>query len=126
MRARGLTGAVITTDYIDDDALAALYRHARMSIFVSRAEGFGYPVVEAMAAGCPVITCGHTSTGEVAGDAAVLVAPEDHEAIAEGIVTLARDDAAHTEHRRAGLAQAATFSVEAMARGTADVYRRLV
>lgn len=126
MRRRGLTGAVVTTDYIDDDALAALYRHARMSIFVSRAEGFGYPVVEAMAAGCPVITCGHTSTGEVAGDAAILVGPEDHEAIAEAIVTLARDDAAHADHRRAGLKRAPRFSVEAMARGTAAVYRDLV
>lgn len=126
MRRRGLTGSVVTTDYIDDDVLAALYRHARMSIFVSRAEGFGYPVIEAMAAGCPVITCGHTSTGEIAGDAAILVDPEDHGAIADGIVTLARDDAAHADHRRVGLKQAARFSVEAMARGTAAVYRDLV
>ncbi|MEM1028869.1 MAG: glycosyltransferase family 1 protein [Myxococcota bacterium] len=126
IRARGLSGAVVTTDFVSDDDLAALYRHAALSLFVSRAEGFGYPVVEAMASGCPVVTCGHTSMGEVAGDAAVLVDPEDHDDIATAMLDLVRDPAAREQRRQAGRKRAARFTLQATAEGTLEVYRRLL
>lgn len=118
-------GAVQLLGYVSDEELGSLMRGAAAQLFVSRAEGFGYPVVEAMAAGCPVITSDLSSMAEVAADAAITVDPEDHAAIARAIITLA--DSA-TERRRfsaAGVARARHFSIERMARGTLDVYDEL-
>jgi glycosyltransferase involved in cell wall biosynthesis len=122
--AAGARDAVVLPGFLDDGALAALYRHAYAHVFVSRCEGFGYPIVEAMASGCPVITSDCSSMAEIAGDAALTVDPEDAAAIGDAIVAL--DDA--QERARlvaAGHARARRFSLERMAEETLALYRRL-
>ena len=125
-RIAGAQDAVLLLGYVRDDELAALYRGAAAQLFVSRAEGFGYPVVEAMAAGCPVITSNRSSLAEIAGEAAILCDPEAPEAIAEAIVAVA---ASATERRRlssAGIGRARRFESSRMARETLEAYRRVV
>jgi glycosyltransferase involved in cell wall biosynthesis len=121
--SRGLSGAARALGYVPDDELAALYRHARALVFLSRCEGFGYPIVEAMACGCPVIACPETSTGEIATGAALLRAPDDHAGAADALRTLTRDERERRRLRAAGIARAAELSLEKMARETAEVYR---
>lgn len=120
----GVAHAVRRLGFVSDDDLAALYRVARAHLFVSRAEGFGLTVVEAMAAGCPVITTRAGSLGEVAGDAALTVDPEDHVAIGGAIARVCRDDALRADLARRGRARAPAFSNEAQATGMLAVYRR--
>jgi alpha-1,3-rhamnosyl/mannosyltransferase len=122
----GLLDALLLLGYVPDEELAALYRGAVAQLFVSRAEGFGYPVVEAMACGCPVVTSDRSSTAEIAADAALLVNPEDPEAIAEAILRLAdsREERARLSAR--GAVRARGFSIERMAEGTVAVYRHVV
>jgi glycosyltransferase involved in cell wall biosynthesis len=70
---------------VDDDELARLYRGARCLVYASLYEGFGLPVVEALACGCPVVTSAESAMAEVAGEDAVYVDPEDVESIRSGI-----------------------------------------
>jgi glycosyltransferase involved in cell wall biosynthesis len=94
---------------IPDPELAALYRGARCIVYPSLYEGFGLPVLEAMACGTPVVTSVATAMEEVAGGAAVLVDPLDTDAIADGIrAALDRRDELVT----AGLARAGEFTWE--------------
>lgn len=125
-REAGVSDAVKLLGYVSDDELAALYRRSLAHLFVSRDEGFGLTVVEAMACGAPVITTRGGSLGEVAGDDALLCDPEDVRAIGEAIVRLATDEALCERLRAAGVTRAARFSIERNARETLAVYRRLV
>ncbi len=125
-RALGVGDSLRLIGYVDDDELAALYRGAVAQLFPSRAEGFGYPVIEAMSSGCPVITSDRSSLVEVAGDAAILVDPEDSEAIADAIVTLVDNDGERRRLSVLGSARAKKFSLARMARETLDVYRRVI
>jgi glycosyltransferase involved in cell wall biosynthesis len=104
-----------------DEELARLYRGARCLVYASLYEGFGLPIVEAMACGTPVVTSGGGATEETAGGAAVVVDPLDAGSIASGIeVAIARS----AELRALGLERARAFSWESAARATADVYGR--
>ncbi len=123
--AAGVGDRVRRLGYVGDDDLPSLLRGALAHLFVSRAEGFGMTVVEAMACGCPVITTHAGSLGEVAGDAALLVDPEDHEAIGRAIVRLATQPAERERLVVAGRAQAERFSNVAQARAMMALYRRL-
>ena len=104
---------------VSDEELAALYRGARCLVYPSLYEGFGIPVLEAMACGTPVVTSAGGATEEVAGGAAVLVDPQDPAAIAAGVeeASSRRD-----ELRARGLERAAQFSWNRVAAETRAVY----
>jgi glycosyltransferase involved in cell wall biosynthesis len=105
---------------VGDEELARLYRGARCVAYVSLYEGFGLPVLEAMACGAPVVAARNDAAAEVAGDAAVLVDPLDPDAIAAGLAeAVERRD----ELRTRGLERAAAFSWADAARATVEVYR---
>jgi glycosyltransferase involved in cell wall biosynthesis len=107
---------------VSDDELAALYRGARMLVFPSLYEGFGIPVLEAMASGTPVVTSRGGATEEVAGGAAVLVDPLDVDSIAAGI---GEADARRDELRAAGLERTRAYSWDAVADTVEAVWREL-
>jgi glycosyltransferase involved in cell wall biosynthesis len=104
---------------VPDDELAALYRGARCLVYPSLYEGFGLPVLEAMACGTPVVTSAGGATEEVAGEAAVLVDPLDPASIAAGIEAA---ESRREELRLLGFERVRAFGWERVARETADVY----
>jgi glycosyltransferase involved in cell wall biosynthesis len=106
---------VVRLGYVDDEELARLYRGASVFVYPSRFEGFGIPVLEAMASGVPVVASAHPSIDEACGDAAVRADPDAAEAIAAAIedALLRRDELVSR-----GLAHAARFS----ARGTGEAF----
>ncbi|MCI0406044.1 MAG: glycosyltransferase family 4 protein, partial [candidate division Zixibacteria bacterium] len=91
IRAFDKDGRIQFLGYVPRQKLAALYQNAEAFLFPSLYEGFGLPVLEAMAAGTPVLTSNTSALPEVAGDAALLVNPTDVSAIKEGILCLAAD-----------------------------------
>jgi glycosyltransferase involved in cell wall biosynthesis len=107
---------------VSDDELAALYRGARALVFPSLYEGFGIPVLEAMASGTPVVTSRGGATAEVAGGAAVLVDPLDVDVIAAGI---GEADARRDELRALGLERARAYSWDRVADTVEAVWREL-
>lgn len=114
--ARSLGGA-------SDPDLDALYRRASALVYPSRHEGFGMPVLEAMARGCPVVTSTATAIPEVAGDAALLVDPEDPAGLAEAIGTVLDDAETRGRLVEAGRRRAAEFSWDASAEAHVSAYR---
>ena len=117
----GLSSRVELLGHVEQHQLAALYRGADAFVFPSVYEGFGLPVLEAMASGTPVVTTTAGALPEVAGDAAVLVPPQDPAALADGIVdALRRRD----ELVAAGLRRASCFTWERCAAETAAAYRQ--
>jgi glycosyltransferase involved in cell wall biosynthesis len=110
--------------WIDDAQLEGLYAAATCLAFPSLAEGFGLPVLEAMARGLPVACSGVSSLPEVAGDAALLFDPHSEDAIAGAIRALLEDAALRSRLIARGHAQAATFTWERTAAATAASYGR--
>jgi glycosyltransferase involved in cell wall biosynthesis len=119
----GLNGRVEFAGHVEKSALAALYRGAEALVFPSRYEGFGLPVLEAMASGTPVVATSAGAIPEVAGDAAVLIAPGDPVALAGGIERALAD---RDRLARAGLERARLYSWTETARRTLAVYRELL
>ncbi|MFM2125931.1 MAG: hypothetical protein RL328_2382 [Acidobacteriota bacterium] len=111
--------------YVSADELESLYARASIFAFPSLDEGFGMPVLDAMARGVPVVTSNRSAMPEVAGDAALLVDPERVEAIAEALRSLASDRALQNDLRTRGLARARQFSWASAADATWRVYEEL-
>ena len=122
----GLAESVRFAGYIAEDDIAALYSLATVFAYPSLWEGFGLPVLEAMACGTPVLTSDVSSLPEVAGDAALLVPPTDVEAIADGLTRLLGDAALRADFAARGLRRVAEFSWERCARQTLAVYTSVV
>ena len=112
--------------YVDDADLPALYAAATAFLFPTLHEGFGIPILEAMATGTPVLTSNVSSMPEVAGEAALLVDPTDEAAISAAISTLATDEHLRERLTAAGLKRAATFSWHDTADLTLAAYERVV
>jgi glycosyltransferase involved in cell wall biosynthesis len=113
---------VILPGYVDDRDLPALYAGARAFVFPSVYEGFGLPVLEAMACGVPVAASDASSLPEIGGDAAVYFDPLDVQAMSDALFRLLRDSELWDEMRNRGLARAASFSWERAAIETRAVY----
>jgi glycosyltransferase involved in cell wall biosynthesis len=111
---------VVRLGYTAHEELPPLYRGASVFVYPSRFEGFGMPVVEAMACGAPCVVSSHPSLDEACGDAAVRVDPDDPEAIADGIRRALADPVALAER---GLAQAARFTWRENGRVHLDAFR---
>jgi len=113
------------TGYVSARELAGWYAHAAIFAFPSLDEGFGMPVLEAMAAGVPVLTSNRSALPEVAGEAAVLVDPESSEALGQALRELTLNVDWCRELARRGTARARAFTWEKAVRETWDVYRAL-
>jgi glycosyltransferase involved in cell wall biosynthesis len=120
----GIAGAVHFTGYAPFEDLPVLYNLGEFFIFPSLYEGFGLPVVEAMASGLPVITSSTSSLGEIAADAAVTVDPLSTDAIANAIVEVAADDLLRRDLSERGLRRAQAFSWTQTAKEMLAVYHR--
>lgn len=118
-------GGVRLLGYVPDEDLPGLYGLARVLAFPSLYEGFGLPILEAMACGTPVVTSDRPATAEAAGDAALLVDPTSVEAIADGIGRVLADPDLRAALCAAGFRQAARFTWEEAARRTVAVYERV-
>jgi glycosyltransferase involved in cell wall biosynthesis len=121
----GSASAARFLDFVPEELLPAAYSSASAFIFPSRYEGFGLPVVEAMACGTPVVTTNVTALPEVAGDAALLVPPEDDEALAQALLRLLREKETAAALRERGLRQAAKFDWARTADGYLALYEEL-
>jgi len=122
-QARELGTAVQFIGGVLPEDLPALYSAARLFVLPSVYEGFGLPVLEAMACGTPVVCSQASSLPEVAGDAALLVEPHDVDGLAAALQRALSDEALRRQMIERGLAQAARFSWEKAARETLAVYR---
>jgi glycosyltransferase involved in cell wall biosynthesis len=122
----GEPDAVVVLGPVSEGRLQALYRGATALVYPSLYEGFGLPVLEAMAVGTPVIASRAASMPEVLGDAGILLDPLDAEAWAAAIVKVANDEHARDRMRHAGRARAAGFTWERTAQRTLGVYRQVL
>lgn len=124
--ALGLTERVRLLGDIAEADLPALYSGAAVFAFPSLYEGFGFPLLEAMACGAPVVASQASSLPEVVGEAGFLVPPDDARSLARAIRALLEDGRLWTRLHQAGLAQAASFTWARTAAATLEVYRRVV
>ena len=124
VRALGLESHVTVTGYVAEEQLVALYQGADMFVYASLYEGFGLPILEAMACGAPVIASNVASMPEVAGAAALLVDPLSEAELAAAMSRLAGSASLRSELRERGFEQAARFTWRRVAEATRDVYRR--
>lgn len=120
-----MSDQILLLGRVSDDELLALYRGAECFLFPSLYEGFGFPPLEAMACGTPVISSGRTSLTEAVGDAGIVVDPTNTEEIAEQLRSVLSSPELQTQLRERGIERAATFTWERSANETLAVYRAL-
>ena len=121
----GAADAVVRLGVVSEPQLHMLYRGATAVVYPSLYEGFGLPVLEAMASGVPVIASRASSIPEVLGDAGLLLDGGDTKAWTDALMRVVNDEGLRTRMRAAGLARAATFTWEQTARITLDVFQRV-
>ncbi len=124
-KARTLEHDVVCTGYVADEDLPAFYNAADFLVYPSFYEGFGLPVVEAMACGTPVITSFGSALEEVAGSAALLIDPYQTSDLASAIERLASDRQLRAELSRRGVQRSALFSFRRMAAQTCAIFERI-
>ena len=117
------SGAVRRLGYVGEDELPQIYAGAHAFAFPSLYEGFGLPVLEAMASGVPVLTSNVSSLPEVAGDAALTVDPTDEDALREGLARVLDDSAWRSEASARGIARSRDFPWSRCVDATIDAYR---
>jgi alpha-1,3-rhamnosyl/mannosyltransferase len=122
----GLEQQVTRLQDVAEADLAAVYRGAVALALPSHYEGFGFPVLEAMACGVPVVVSNRASLPEIAGDAALMVEPEDDNALAEALWRLLSDPGLRADLSARGFERVKAFTWEATANATAGLYRRIL
>ncbi len=125
VKEQGITEQTVFTGIVPDSQLVALYQQASVFVFPSLYEGFGLPVLEAMACGCPVITSNTSSLPEVVGKAGILVNPHNTTELADAMTQVLTDASLAQTLRTMGREQAEKFSWEKTARATADLYEKV-
>ena len=125
VRELGLTDRVVEVVKPSNEVLEALYNRALALHFPSRFEGFGWPIIEAQACGCPVICSNREPLPEVAGGAAIMCDPEDFAGMGNAIVTFDRHADVRDELQRRGLENARRYAREAMIASFISLYRHL-
>jgi glycosyltransferase involved in cell wall biosynthesis len=125
VHALGLEDHVLFPGFVASDELVNWYRAAEGFVYPSRFEGFGLPLLEAMACGTPALCSRAGSLLEIAGDAAFTFALDDEDGLVAALGRLMSDEGLQRDLRRAGLAQASNFSWSRTAQETAGVYRRV-
>jgi alpha-1,3-rhamnosyl/mannosyltransferase len=120
-----LKGRIFFTGHVPDQDLAAVYTGATAMVYPSLYEGFGLPILEAMACGCPVICSNAAGMTETAGPAGWLIDPGDRDSLVHAIEILVHDSGQQRDLRSAGLAWAARFTWDRTARKTVDIFRRV-
>jgi glycosyltransferase involved in cell wall biosynthesis len=116
---------IVRTGWVSDAELAALLRRAAVLAYPSVYEGFGFPPLQAMAAGVPVVATRAGSLPEVLGDAAALIDVGDHDALAAILTRLLDDEVYRSERISAGTARAASFRWDACGEGLSQLYHRV-
>lgn len=125
VKAAALDERVRVLGYVSDDDLPGLYAGAELFAFPSLYEGFGIPVLEAMAAGTPVVAADRAALPETCGEAAVLVDPADADRFSAAVADTLADGALTSRLRAAGLTRAAEFTWDRTAAATDELLRRL-
>jgi glycosyltransferase involved in cell wall biosynthesis len=122
----GLKDRVQFTGYIPQDDLPIVYNLASLFVYPTRYEGFGFPALEAMACGTPVITTDISSLPEIVGDAGMLVPPDDEQALTTAIAKVLTDSTLYDQLKTKGLLRAKYFTWERTARETLKVYQHVL
>jgi glycosyltransferase involved in cell wall biosynthesis len=125
IRELNLSGDVVFTGYVPERDLPAYYSGALCFVLPSFYEGFGLPVLEAMACGCPVVVSRVSSLPEVGGEAAIYINPNDPEDLAGALRQVATDEGLRRDMSRRGFEQARRFSWKHTAQETLEVYREV-
>jgi len=120
-----LSREVIFTDFVPETDLPAYYSGAEVFVLPSLYEGFGFPVLEAMACGCPVITSNTSSLPEVVGEAGIMVDPSATDSLAQAMWRVLTDSELRDNMIREGLEQSKRFSWEKVAEQTREVYNKV-
>ena len=126
VRCRGLEKRVHRIGYVGDADLSAVYQLAEAMVFPSLHEGFGFPALEAMVSGTPVVAVGRTSIPEVCGDAALLVEDGTASELAEAMKALLESEELKSRLVQAGFERAKRFSWDATAQKTHEIYERIL
>jgi len=122
VRNRGLEEKIVFAGFVPDDELAVLYKNALAFVFPSKSEGFGLPGLEAMAAGCPVISSTAGALPEIYGDSAAYFDPKSDRELREEIERVRKDKEFREELIKKGMVRAKKFTWEKCARETMEVY----
>jgi glycosyltransferase involved in cell wall biosynthesis len=125
MEAMDLYEHIIITGYVSDEDLPVLYQMSQLFLFPSLREGFGIPIIEAMACGVPVITSNTSSMPEVAGDAGHLIDPNKTDDIYKGMLKIMSDHTYKNELIQRGLKRSKQFSWNKMASQVLEQYEQL-